>query len=542
MAWSPRCARSSPGAAAAHVPSRSRSPGRRRHRAHHARRGRRSPRGSTRAASGAAGAGDSASRTVSAGVGPVGRRRVDGHHEAVRAAFPRRRSRSRRRSSSAAARSGSASVRMGPAYGAYASTARQAAASPLRARRPWRGRRQRRPRGRRRARRGPATSATLAVAGGQGAHAAGSPPAGARTRRGRRRARPRRAPRRRTSRGRSARLAPTRRTRGVGEHHAAPGVEHRRPARVRAVRAASADALARSRRRARYWASWSPTVANIAAISPLGSRRRASRTRSRRGTRRRPRAGTRAAVISPARSARGARVAGRARRRSTQDGRRKAHTRPGQALAGGEGLLARRARRTPPRLAGASAACQTAAQRRMRAVAGRQTAPSSSRARSPSVASTRSHSASGSRPAARWSAIACWATSSWWAPPTRWRMRACSSSRVARRELRGFETTARGSAGRGPPRRGRRGRTCGETATNGRCGSARRTSASALRAGTAPRPVAAVEHGVPAAPLQRRGQRLSAAARHGPRLSSPPRRARAGAAPRARPARRRAAR
>ena len=48
------------------------------------------------------------------------------------------------------------------------------------------------------------------------------------------------------------------------------------------------------------------------------------------------------------------------------------------------------------------------------------------------------------------------------------------------------------------------------TAMNGRCGSASRTSSSALRAGTASRPFAAVEHGLPRPPLQRGGERLDA--------------------------------
>ena len=110
-----------------------------------------------------------------------------------------------------------------------------------------------------------------------------------------------------------------------------------------------------------------------------------------------------------------------------------------------------------------------------RAPSGRQTAPAAQPSDSPSVASTRSHSATGPSPAARWSAIACWALSSLCAPPTRRRIRACSSSRVSTgASWESVDTLGTPAV-----------RVSGETTMKGRCGSVSRTSASAFWPGTA---------------------------------------------------------
>ena len=130
----------------------------------------------------------------------------------------------------------------------------------------------------------------------------------------------------------------------------------------------------------------------------------------------------------------------------TQTGRRNAQTRPGRpwpaaklrsCVAPASSVTAVRAPGLPQR---------GAAQLRP---SGRQTAPKVQPSDSPSVESTRSHSASGSRPATRWSAIACWAPSSRCAPPTRRRMRACSSSRVSTL----CRSERSGRSGRRPARR-----------------------------------------------------------------------------------------
>ncbi len=115
------------------------------------------------------------------------------------------------------------------------------------------------------------------------------------------------------------------------------------------------------------------------------------------------------AVERPARSAWLARGMRASRDRSlTHEGRRNANTRPGMPWPGAKRCSrVSSAKRTIS--GGEPSARQIPAQRSSESASGRQTTPTLQPSVSPSVASTRSHSASGSSPAARWSAIACWA-------------------------------------------------------------------------------------------------------------------------------------
>ena len=208
---------------------------------------------------------------------------------------------------------------------------------------------------------------------------------------------------------------------------------------------------------------------------------------------------------------RGARLAG-APTSATQDGRRNAHTRPGRpwpaastvrleasasAATSGDGArgvpgggavqLAAVGRRPPD---GAAAPAQRLAERR--------------RARADS-------SSPGSSPAATWSVTACWASRNRWAPPTRRRRRVESSARRrARGSSAGSGTTAaapsspRTTAARSPRVHVRRDGEEGQV----RVGEAHERERLAGRHGA--RAVAAVQHGPPAAALQRGGQLVGA--------------------------------
>jgi len=108
--------------------------------------------------------------------------------------------------------------------------------------------------------------------------------------------------------------------------------------------------------------------------------------------------------------------------------------------------------------------------------------------------------------------IACWASSSLWAPPTRRRMRACSISRVSTAgSLPGSETVGtfagrpRISAARSP------GRTRGDTAMKGRCGFGEPHERERLARRHGVTALAAVQHDLPAAPLERGGEPIGAA-------------------------------
>ena len=268
----------------------------------------------------------------------------------------------------------------------------------------------------------------------------------------------------------------------------------------------------------RYCASWPPTVANSADTSAFGSLTPAEKNSITPAQRSATTIGNAAAVISPARRATGPRGSLPSAPTSvTQAGRRNAQTRPGRPRPAAN-TVSRDVSLSATTSGGALAGCQVPMQRSSPPSSdGRQTAPKLQPSVSPSVASTRVTSSRGSSPAATSSVTACWASSSRCAPPTRRLSRVASSARIrARGSSEGSGTTAaapsrpRMTALRSPLR------TNGETARKGRWGSASRHELERLARRHRVRPVAAVEHRTPAAPLQGGGQLARAVGVLGP--------------------------